>query len=468
MAPAERKSARPQRLTFALLILAYFLYFNWEGLWAHFAADDMMNMHHYWQMGMGRLVLEQFMPWRGSYRPMGGLFYMPLLSAFGLNPVPYHAVMLAILGGNLYLMYRFARMAGATELQSGLATLIVAFHSGLSVLYYSTAFIYDVLCFTFYMAAFLCYARIRAQGRPLRGGEIALVLGLFLCALNSKEMALTLPIALMAYEFFCAPRAAPLSLPIVLAGAMSALYLFGKAFGPDALLSAAGYHPVFTWHQLFAAEKTYMGELFLSQGFGWHGVVALWLLLLYLAWRRRRPVLRFCYVFLMLTPLPILFLEGRSGACLYIPLAGWAVFAAVVLTDIAGAAADFLAKEPGLRRLGRTGLMTALLVATVFLWAKENDQRRREFVRPAMADVGRLTWQTMGQLRALNPRLPPYSQAVFLHDPFVDWDIVFIADLWFRDRTLQFHVQRLAPISDEEQRKMHVFDFQDGRLVQLR
>jgi hypothetical protein len=468
LAPAEQKSARPQRLTFALLILAYFLYFNWEGLWAHFAADDMMNMHHYWQMGMGRLVLEQFMPWRGSYRPMAGLFYMPLLSAFGLNPVPYHAVMLAILAGNLYLMYRFARVAGAGELQSVLATLIVAFHSGLSVLYYSTAFIYDVLCFTFYMAAFLCYARIRAQGRPLRAGEIALVLGLFLCALNSKEMALTLPIALMAYEFFCAPQAAPLSLPIVLSGAMSALYLFGKVFGPDALLSAAGYHPVFTWHQLFAAEKTYMGELFLSQGFGWHGVVALWLLLLYLAWRRRRPVLRFCYVFLMLTPLPIVFLEGRSGACLYIPLAGWAVFAAVVLTDIAGAAADFLAKEPGLRRLGRTGLMTALLVAVVFLWAKENDRRRREFVRPAMADVGRLTWQTMEQLRALNPRLPPHSQAVFLHDPFVDWDIVFIADLWFRDRTLQFHIQRLTPISDEEQRKMHVFDFQDGRLVQLR
>ena len=467
------KLERKQKLALGLLALAYFWYFNREGLWAHFTADDMMNMDQYWRMGPVRLMLDQFMPWRGSYRPMAGLFYLPILHAFGLNPLPYHAVLLAILAVNLYMMYRFARFAGADELQAVIATLIVAYHAGLSMLYYSTAFVYDVLCFFFYMAAFIAYARIRAQGRALRAGEIALVLGLYLCALNSKEMGLTLPLMLAAWELWCAPRMGlrilSVARPILLAALLNVVYIYGKVFGHDPMLNAAGYRPVFTVHQLFAAEKTYMGEFFLSQGkFGWHAVVGVWLLLLYLAWRRHRPVLRFCFVFLMLTPLPIVFLEGRSAACLYIPLAGWAVFAAVILTDAAGAWANFLANEPLFGRLGRTALRGGILAAALFFWAKENDWRRREFARPAMADVGRVTWQAIEQLRALNPHLEPHSQAVFLHDPFEAWDMAFIADLWFRDHTIDFHLQRFTPISEEEQRKMHVFDFQDGRLVMVR
>ena len=34
-------------------------------------------------------------------------------------------------------------------------------------------FIFDILCFTFYMAAFLYYARIRSRGRLLRAHETA-------------------------------------------------------------------------------------------------------------------------------------------------------------------------------------------------------------------------------------------------------------------------------------------------------
>src|ERR1019366_9022405 len=149
-----------------------------------------------------------------------------------------------------------------------------------------------------------------------------------------------------------------------------------------------------------------MGDLFLSwETFDWRGVVAVWVLLAWLAWRRQRPVLRFCWVFLMLTPLPLAVLEGRGAACLYIPLAGWAVFAAVVLTDVAGAVAHFLAEEPILRRAGYAGLFAAILCTSFFLWAKKNDYNKREFVRGAMADLGRQTGDFIQQLRALNPHI---------------------------------------------------------------
>jgi hypothetical protein len=483
-ATEREKSAgsRPWRkLGFALLTLAYFLYCNWNGLWVHFGADDMMNMAYCWRPGPARLLLGALLPWHAAYRPTAGLFYLPLLHFFGLNPLPYHAVMLAILLGNLYLMYRFALRAGCGELQAGLATLLVAYHAGLSMLYYNTAFIYDVLCFPFYMGAFLCYARVRAQGRLLRGSETALVMGLYLCALDAKEMALTLPIVLLAYEWIYHPVdgwpaawtpgqiARWLRGPgrvMLYAALLNLVYLEGKAFGPDAMMNSPAYRPALSLHRVFAFEKTAMGDLFLSwEKFGWRGVVAVWVLLACLAWRRQRPVLRFCWVFLMLTPLPLAVLLGRGAACLYIPLAGWAVFAAIVLTDVAGAVARFLAEDPLFRRAGYAVLFAVIVCASFFFWARKNDYHRREFVQVAMTDLGGPTAYAIQQLRALNPHLKSDTDVAFLHDPFEGWDMAFIAELWFRDKTLRFHLQHQTPMTAEELAKMTVFDFQNGRLV---
>ena len=468
-----------RKTSFALVVLGYFVYFNWGGIWARFAADDMMNMVTYWRLKPIKLLLDLLLPWRGAYRPMAGLFYLPLLKGFGLNPVPYHAVMLCILLANLYLMWRFALQIGCGELQAWLATLAVAYHAGLSVLYYSTAFIYDVLCFSFYMGAFLCYARIRAQGRPLRGTETALVMGLYLCALDSKEMALTLPIALLAYEWIY--RRPSLATPgdivrwlrgpgrvMLYCVLLNLLYLYGKAFAPDAMMRSAAYRPVFSWSRIFAFEKTAMGDLFLSwDTFTSLGVVAVWVAVGYLAWRRPRPVLRFSWIFLMLTPLPLAVLEGRGAACLYIPLAGWAVFAAVTLTDIAGAVARFLADEPLFRYAGYTGLFAALLCTSCFWWAQKNDRLRRDFVWAAMADLGKPTADTIQQFRTMHPYVKAGSTVAFLNDPFEGWDLSFIAELWFHDPTLRFHLPRMGALTSEELATMAVFDFRNGRLVQV-
>jgi hypothetical protein len=461
------------------VILAYFIYFNWNGLWVRFAADDMMNMASCWRLKPIKLLLDLILPWHGAYRPMAGLFYLPLLKVFGLNPIPYHVVMLSILLGNLYLMYRFALRIGCGELQAGLATLTVAYHAGLSMLYYNTAFVYDVLCFSFYMAAFLCYARVRAQRRLLRGSETALVMGLYLCALDSKEMALTLPIVLLAYEWiYHQPTARkPREIARWLRGsgrvmlyclAMSLLYLDGKAFGPGALMQSAGYRPELSLSRLSAFETTAMGDLFLSwNSFSWLGVVVVWVALAFLAWRRPRPVLRFSWIFLMLTPLPLAVLEGRGAACLYIPLAGWAVFAAVVLTNIADSVARFLADEPIFRYAQYAGLFAAILFASCFFWAKKNDDLRRGPVRYTMANLATRTDEMIQQLRTLDPHVKSGTEVAFLTDPFEGYDLSFIADLWFRDPTLRFHLPRQGPLTSEELATMTVFDLQNGRLVRV-
>jgi len=463
-------------VAFAAFILAYFLYFNWQGLWAHFGADDMMNMASFWRQKPLRLVLHLFMPWLGANRPMAGLFYLPILGVFGLNPIPFHAALLALLSGNLYLVYRFARGLGTTELQAALAAVVVAYHVGLSNLYYDTAFIYDVLCFSFYMAALLCYVRVRAQGRLPRASETALVMALYLAALDSKEMALTLPIVLLAYEWIY--HGLPLreiadwlrgpGRVMLYCVALNLVYLYGKAFGRDAMMQSGAYRPELSLHRIFAFEKASMDSLFLQwQTFNWRGVVAVWLLLAYLAWRRPRPVLRFCWVFLVATPFPLAVLEGRGAACLYIPLAGWAVFAAIVLTDTAGALARLLSSEPIFRRAGFAPLYAAILLTAVFAWANENDYHRRNYIRHALQDVGRQTAGVLDQMRAANPHVRSGAHVAFRNDPFTDWDMLFIAELWFRDRSLQFHLLNKTPLPPEELAKMTVFDFQDGRIVQL-
>jgi hypothetical protein len=81
---------------------------------------------------------------------------------------------------------------------------------------------------------------------------------------------------------------------------------------------------------------------------------------------------------------------------------------------------------------------------------------------------GVLTASVIGQLRDLHPRLPPQSQVVFLNDPFSDWDMTFIGMLWFADRSIHVYNQAHEHLSPVELARMDaVFDFRDGRLLQL-
>src|SRR5580700_3698671 len=85
-------------LGIGLLCAGWFLYFSRDVLGVHFAPDDMMNVDNfYWTPGLWRLFYSQFLIWRGYYRPMGGLFYLPILSVWGLDPVPYHVALSLIL-----------------------------------------------------------------------------------------------------------------------------------------------------------------------------------------------------------------------------------------------------------------------------------------------------------------------------------------------------------------------------------
>ena len=75
----------------------------------------------------------------------------------------------------------------------------------------------------------------------------------------------------------------------------------------------------------------------------------------------------------------------------------------------------------------------------------------------------------IAQFKLLKPRVHPHAYLVFLSDPFADWDMAFIAELYFRDPTLHIHLQRLNPQPEAEIAAADaVFDYREGKLIQVR
>ena len=474
-------TARWFKLPGAVLLIAYFVWVSLATLGVHFAPDDPMNLAYYVQLPPWKQLLGPLMPWQPLYRPLAGWFLLPILNGFGMNPVAFHVGLLAILLANVYLVYRLSKLLRSGERAAWLVALIVCYHVGLNNLYINIAFVFDVLCGFFFVAALLYYVAIRERGATLTWRQIALFLGLYLAALDAKEMAVTLPAVLLLYEWFYRPPVPwrPKELlrwlggpgrSVMASGCLTLVFLGGRVLGHGGLMQDAGYKPKLSMARVWDFQLRAAWDLYEKwQYFGRPAVVAIWILMFYIAWRRPRPVLRFACLALLVTPLPIEFLIGRGGACLYIPLVAWAIFVSVLFVDIADAIAGFLAGEPGFRRLGRVRLSAVLVAAGALLWAHRNADLKRRFVDPANRDNAPLTWSAIQQLRALRPSVRPGSSVVFLNDPMGSWDMLFIAQLQFRDRTVSIRLNHQTPLPPEDIAKAdYVFDCVDGRLVEVR
>jgi hypothetical protein len=455
--------------------VAYFLWFNREAVSVPFAADDLMNLAEHWRHPW-RAVYGNFLLWHDFYRPLGGWFYVPIFRAFGLDPAPFHAALLALVLLYVGLVYRVARVLGASALEAWLAALVMAYHAGLSNLYYETSHIYDVLCGIFYTGALIVYAGARSQGRPVRGRRAAAFFALFLCALNSKEMAVTLPVMLLAYEWLYRREAARAGFgrslrgpgAVVAASALlTAIAIYGRVI--VGLVHSEGYGATFSLARIAEFQRQQFQDLFFEWNYkGWVLIAAAWLLATYLAWRTPRPLLRFCWVLMVVAPLPVEFLEGRSQAVLAIPAIGWAILAAAAALGLARGIAGATAGDPGFRRLSPDARLGVVLALFVFCWAGWNRTFYERDVRHAMSEIGHPTAEIIGQLRALNPRVRPHDTVVFLNDPFDGFDMAFIAELTFRDPTVSIRLHKKTPLTAEElARADFLFDWREGQLVEV-
>jgi hypothetical protein len=290
-------------------------------------------------------------------------------------------------------------------------------------------------------------------------------------------MAVTFPVMLLVYEcVFHRPgwgwsallewAGGPARMAWI-AGGLNLLYIYGKALRPNALMAQPGYGPQFTWERFVTYNTRFINDALETWNyFGAREAAIAFALLFCLMWIPGRPALKFCFAAILVAPLPVEFLEGRGGACSVIPVSALIIFVSVVFTDLARFLAAVLI--PG-KALVRNAVFAAVCVAGVFFWARHNAGLKRSYIKDAMTQLGKSDWPVIEQMRTLNPKAAPGSTVVFLHDPFEGWDMAFIGDLWFRDRTISIRLPRKVPMPAEElARATHVFDFQGGKLVRVR
>lgn len=488
--PAERSSAQPdsgdriRAVLAGLFIAGSFLFFTWRGLLVYFTGDDLMNLYGYLGRPVSVLIKANFFFWTPYYRPFGGVVYRSLYGIFGFNPYPIYVVFFAALLVNIWLAYLVLRRIGGSREVGVLGALLWSFHGKLDYLYYNAGSLYDAFCFLFYFAALLIYLRARLQNRLLSAWETVGFLACFICALNSKEMASTLPVMLLVYELLFHPpdfRSLRAMLHwclregrMALAGALCVLIYIPAKLGPDGLTSAPAYVPHYNLHQYLMDTGYLLANLFYRTNhsvalgvtpFTQRQVELIFAALLAGAILLRSRAAWFGFLFFFIGLLPVSFVAPRLGFVLYLPLAGMALFAAVCLVRIKD---ELRARIPRIRALSPVAASTGLFIVTALLISIVNYENWQRAPDPRYSPYK----QAAAELPVLMPSLPHGAKLLFVHTPFDgNWDLVFLLRILYRDNDLFITLlngpaeQRvpLAKLGHYD----HIFNFENGRYVEL-
>ena len=417
-------------------IILFFLAFAWPGLNAWFTGDDLMNiqkLHGYFTTPLSRVVLDAVNPLTSAYRPMGGLFYRLLYALVGFHPLPFRIACMILLVVNLLLAYRLQRLLARSTAAALIGTLLFSYHAEMYGLYFNTGTVYDILCFTFVALALILYVRRRRKEGGLGTAAWVGLLALDLLALQSKEMAWTLPAMLFLYEalYFGLRREGILRrmAPVAATGLLTLAPLFPRILGPTGLVSSPLYYPNLSASYLLESYARYWGLVFYAPALPVAGMLALWAGMAAAAWLLRSRAMAFGLLFAIVTMAPVAVILFRGGYVLYLPMLGLALYGGC----LAGHLYERLAPwKSGAPRLVSWACLFGLLGAGL---AVAHSRHRNVY-----ADTVHIQNETrllVEQLRLLHPTMERNSRVLFVEDPFEgEWFLGFMLRLMYNDPTL--------------------------------
>jgi hypothetical protein len=257
-------------------------------------------------------------------------------------------------------------------------------------------------------------------------------------------------------------------MPIVITGVMACVYTLAKLLGADTLVTIEAYRPVYTLARFLETSGAYPPMLFfLKEPFTPAEVAVFWAVLFGLgALLRRRPML-FGAAFAWLAFLPINFITVREGFVLYIPLIGFGIWVADLLLVIF----DWLWRRTPWRLEYRPQALALVFVAVLVPLAEIHSTHTQELFG-GMLHAQELTWKVIQEFERAHPRMQRGAKVLLRDSPIeADWDIYFIAKLYFNDPSLQAAWVRTgkAPITgDVHENFDHELRFEDTTLVQTR
>ena len=341
LAPAP--AARPLELLHALgpvFCVCYFLWLAGDGLNDFFTSDDALNLaylHGYFHIPVSEIFQQALAVFTTGYRPVGGLFYRLLYSVFGFDPFPFRVAAFTLMGINLFLAYKLVRILSGSREAALVATFLLSYNASFWELYHNTGTIYEILCFGFFASAFLVYLGARQGSGRLGTKKIAYVLILYGCALGSKEMAVSFPVALLLYEVFYHPNQfrrrdalagllQPHFLLIAVLAIVTALFSAVKLLSNNPLGGHPGYIPDLSFGQFSTALDHFLPRWLYWPSLDEGGTLALVLAACSVAFLTRAKELMFGICFLLAALLPIAFILPRSGFAFYLPALGCVLF----------------------------------------------------------------------------------------------------------------------------------------------
>lgn len=448
------------RVTLIVLcvIAVYFLLLSGGGISAFFVGDDGPNLtisHGYWRYPASRILRATVTVFTPAYRPAGGLFYRSMYSTFGFNPLAFRLACFVLLVANLFLTYHvIRRLAGPTASLTALA--FICYHGSLTDLYWSNGTVYDLLCYLFFYSAVLAYlgAREQRSGRAWFG--FVSTLALFCLATGAKEMALTLPGVLLAFELL---QVVPARVSIVtrgawiaILGAVSCGVLLSKLIAVTMLSQYSAYE--ISWHPtpLFKAYKHYLSLIVYSPssitnvqflgilaGLGLLGIVL------------RRRLYWFGLSLLLITLIPVSLIPPRAGFVLYLPLVGLGIGVAATIDRLLAIVSQ---RCDRLTRVASA--LTPLVVLAVLL--PIHLQGRTPFLEP-VEHYHQLTRGFFEGLKDDYPELPPGSRILIQDDPFSEeeWILLFLTRLLFDDPRIW--LDRQKSLGEVDELELTLYDY---------
>jgi hypothetical protein len=472
------KSGRFLAYGAGLALFAWFVFVTRAGLTCWFDGDDVMNLHYYWSRPWPALLKANLFFWSSYYRPAGGLFYRSIFAVWGFHPLPFRIAALALLYLNFALLAIVVRQLTESRWAALLALMVVGINPAFSAAYFDTGSIYDVLAYAFFWGAFAFYVHMRQAGRRPRAGHLALLLCLFAAALNSKEISISLPVAVMLYELVWhrPTNWTPAGLwhwtchqgRFAAIGALfDIVYIAGKRYGPDSLWAVDAYRPHYSVAAYFQSLSHYLQELIVRpvtiSSFEMAVLLAVMTLLAVVA---RRSYLIWGVGFILSGVLPLAFIPGRGGFAYLVPSVGWAVYFAGLLSWL-------LEALTGDRARVRWVAQSALL-ALLFIVLAPSQRRYIEMNAKAAQDLEGVLQNRFllyqGQIHSLIPAPRKGARILLLSDADGrdDYGIYMLIRLLYLDPLLQpvrMSVWKEQHLQVDQSSFDYVLDWADGKFV---
>ncbi len=301
-------SKRAGLLLFAAFA-ALFLTVNRDAYRGYFQDDEIANLSWTPDLGLGDFLKGAATPQfqANNFRPVGHYYFHAVEEIAGLDFPVYVGVLHAFHLLNVWLLWLVARRLGSTPFLAAAACLFFGLHMALFDNFWKPMYVFDVLCATFCLLSLWCYASERW----------VLSFAAFWLAYKSKELAVMLPLVLLAFEIWFGKRRWKPLVPF---------FLTSLSFGVQGILGNPNrdndYTFRFTTAALAKTSAFYASRVFLIPYLGF--VVPAFAFLARKGSSARRTWFGLAAMGLFF--FPVLFLPGRlfSAYC-YLPFAGLAI-----------------------------------------------------------------------------------------------------------------------------------------------